>query len=93
MRAVVLFVVGFASGGAFAQDVGDRAEVVADAPSVRFLGETTPGPELRAGTTVLVVDVQGEQVRVAVGERFGWVPRAAVRAVASPPVIELTPVE
>ncbi|MCB9681347.1 MAG: hypothetical protein H6733_07715 [Alphaproteobacteria bacterium] len=68
----------FMGSTAFAQDVGDTVWVTGDTPSVRFVGERTPGPTFTEGTRLTVLAEQDGQVRVFTAERFGWVPRKAL---------------
>ena len=79
MRFVVALVGTWLSGTALAQDVGSTVEVVADTPSVRFAGESIPGPLFNEGQQVRVVAVVGGQLRLVGGDRIGWVPPSAVR--------------
>lgn len=95
MMCVVLSVVALP---ALAQDVGQSGFMVRDVESVRFAGERTPGPKFEASKRVMVVDRTGDQVRVAMGDRFGWVPADAVQSQppgipAETPTVELKPVQ
>lgn len=56
----------------------DTLWLAKDADSTRFLGESVPGPKFSAGTRVTVLLREGEQARVFVGDRYGWVPSAAL---------------
>ncbi len=87
MRRVAWFLV-MVTAPAWAQDVGERAEVVDDVSSLRFVGESVPGPDLRAGQRITVVAAEGDSLRVMAGDRLGWVARGAIR-----PIAELPPVE
>ncbi len=92
MRTVAWFLVMVSAPG-WAQDVGQRAEVVEDVSSVRFVGESVPGPELRAGQRITVVAAEGDSVRVMAGDRLGWVARGAIRPIAELPPVEAGVVE
>jgi hypothetical protein len=61
--------------------VGPKAEVrwlVSESGSTRFPGESEPGPTFAAGEMVEVVLVEGDRTRVRKGDRYGWVPNAAL---------------
>lgn len=79
MRGLWL-VLGFVSS-AFAAEP-DTAWIASDVGSKRFFGEAVSGPELTAGTRVTVLVREGDQVRVAAGDRFGWVPATAITTTA-----------
>lgn len=90
MRVVVAWMFVLVAGVAQAQEVGQTVELVAQTSSVRFVGERAPGPEFNEGQRVVVVAVEGAQVRVFAGDRYGWVPAASVRPpVEAPPPIQI----
>lgn len=64
----------------------ESAWLTVDVTSVRFKGERTPGPAFRKGTEVTVLVRDGDQVRVASGDHFGWV--EATKLAAAPPAAE-----
>ena len=79
MRGLLLLA-SLVASPAFAQDVGSAMYVAADVEAKRFVDADTKGPSLATGDAVTVVYVEGDQVRVAAGTRFGWVPATALTA-------------
>ncbi len=71
----------FVAGPALA-DEPESAWVRGEAASKRFLGETTVGPTFDDGARVVVLMREGGQVRVQLGNRFGWVPESALTSEA-----------
>ncbi len=60
----------------------ESAWVRGEVPSKRFLGETTVGPTFDDGARVVVLWREGGQVRVQLGNRFGWVPESTLASEA-----------
>ena len=69
---------GWMSTAAAAVEPGDVRWTTERVETVRFVGEPTPGPAFEAESRVTVVAVQDEVVRVALGNRFGWVPATSL---------------
>lgn len=95
MRAMWFVLLSVFSFSAFAEE---SAWVQADTDARRFLGENTPGPRFTAGSKVTVLKRDGESVRIFAGDRFGWVPAAALSATdpkaaaePAPPPIQIIP--
>lgn len=59
--------------------------LVADTPSVRFVGEAIPGPTFTAGEQVAVLVEAEGKVRVFARDKFGWVAPSALTTVGPPP--------
>jgi hypothetical protein len=69
----------------------DTSYIQADTPSKRFPDATVAGPAFLAGTAVTVLVTEGEWVRVAKGDQFGWVPATALATTPPVPVDPVAP--
>jgi len=77
----VLSLLLFIAAPAFS-DESESAWVRGEVVSKRFFGEVTTGPKFDDGARVVVLTRDGGLVRVQLGNRFGWVPEAALTSTA-----------
>lgn len=66
----------------------DPVYTQAETPSLRFSDAAVPGPTFPPATRLEVLVRDGDVVRVVQGDKFGWVPAAAVAPTMPAPDLE-----